>query len=277
MVKSDPKDNKNVNTEIPEQDESIFDNTEAVEFDESHRAGGTYGIGTKYFQICQNTGKNMEKLKNAGKFVTKNDEGELVFYDSLDVIILDSRQRGTLFNDDGGVACKSYDGKVGSVGGKCKDCPDNTFRGGKCKNSYVLLCTQADDIHAEPFFVVVGASGIRPYKDYARWIQDQKKRQMFSAVTRISTKLEENKHNSLNYVPVFRAISALSPEDVRNLENIRIKEASRFDAPIESEKETEDTQNQPQQTGWRPPKQGDTPPPPPSDADAPGHNPFEDE
>jgi hypothetical protein len=222
-------------TKAPEKD--IFTDAPEVEFDESDRAGGTSGIGTRFCGIAQNTGTNVEKLSNAGKFFIKNEEDELVFSESLDVVMLESQRRGTRFENDS-VVCRSYGGVVSMSGQKCASCPYNRFikndvpDGQKCNGKYVVLCVPADNWHAEPFFFSVGAGAIRDYKDYARELQEKHKRPIFSVVTRITTLLRDNGHKSMNYVPVFTPIKALDENDTANLRNLRIAESHRF-KPIE--------------------------------------------
>jgi hypothetical protein len=215
----------------------IFADAPEVEFDESDRAGGTSGIGTRFCGIAQNTGTDVEKLSNAGKFFIKNEEDELVFSESLDVVMLESQRRGTRFENDRPV-CRSYGGIVSMSGQKCASCPYNRFIKNdvsdklKCNGKYVVLCVPADNWHAEPFFFSIGAGAIRDYKDYACELQEKRKRPIFSVVTRITSLLRDNGHQNMNYVPVFTPIKALDENDTANLRNLRIAESHRF-KPIE--------------------------------------------
>ncbi len=243
MVKSELTTKETVKDQAVQVEEvnpdEVFTGAEEVELDDSDRLTGTGGVGTRFFAIAQSQGANIEKVENAGKFFTKNDDGNLEFYDSLDVVILESQPRRTRFEDDH-VACKSYGGLTGSDGQECKACKYNPFKENeipekdRCKNSYVVLCVPADDIHAEPFFLQIGASGIRDFKDYAAMLQNKYKRPVFSAVTKISVIRRKNNHNSLTFVPVFKPVKALSADETANLRNIRIVESHRFKPVDES-------------------------------------------
>ena len=227
------------NAKPAEEEVDIFANAEQVEIDESDRLSGTSTIGTKFIGICQNQGTNVQKLEAAGKFFTKNDEGELEFYETLEVIMLESQRRGTRFEDKS-VVCRSYGGIVGQNNEKCASCEYSPFvkndipQTAKCKGSYVVLCVPADNWHAEPFFFQVGAGAIKDFKDYASDLQNKHKRPVFSVVTRITTVRRDNGHGSLNFVPVFKPIKALGAEDTANLRNLRIAEAKRFNPIDES-------------------------------------------
>lgn len=170
----------------PEQD--VFAGSEDVEFDESDRATGTNAPGTPYYAIAQSQGKNAEKIKHAGQFFVKDEEGKLQFFSDLQVIILESGPQSTRFTDDDNVACRSYDGRTGQSGQLCKDCKWNFFRENeipktdKCKNAIRFLCLPADNPDAEPFFVQINPSGIKDWKKYAFWLQNTKKRPVFSCV-----------------------------------------------------------------------------------------------
>jgi hypothetical protein len=213
----------------------IFAGQPATELDPSDRAGGTSAPGTKFYGIAQSQGGNVQKIQNAGQFYTKNEDGELEFYSTLDVVILDAGPRSTRFEDDH-VACKSYDGKVGLNGQSCKTCQYNYFtennipKDQKCKNSRILLCVPADDWNAEPFFFQISPSGIKDWQKYATELQNRYKRPVFSVITRIST-VARKENKGVAYVPVFTPKKALEAEEIKALREIRIAESYRFKAP----------------------------------------------
>lgn len=204
------------------------------ELDAEDRAGGTSAPGTQFYGITQNQGTDVQKIAHAGQFYTKDKEGNLLFFTSLDVVILDAAPRSTRFEDDH-VACKSYDNKTGNDGQTCKECKYFFFRENdvkkedKCRNSMILLCIPADDYTAEPFFLQISASAFKDWRKYANDVQNVHNRPIFSMVTRVTTILRKE-GPGLAYMPVFTPIKGIK-SDVVTLREIRKANKYRFDAP----------------------------------------------
>jgi hypothetical protein len=230
------KDEK-VNPKAEEVEEDVFANAEKMEIDPSDRMGGTGGIGTKFVGLAQNAGTNVQKLEAAGKFFTKNDEGELIFFDDLKVIMLESQRRATRFVDNKPV-CKSYGGLTGPNGEKCSTCEYSSFiknsipSDDKCRGSYVVLCVNADDVHGEPFFLQIAAGAIADFKKYASELQNKYKRTAFSVVTKVTSVRRDNGHGSLSFVPVFKGIKILTTGETAGMRYKRVAEFARF-SPID--------------------------------------------
>ena len=210
------------------------------EMDVSDRAGGTGQKITSYFAVAQRLSDKPKVAEQAGKFYTKNDEGNYEFYDSLDVVTLESSNRGVRF-ENGNVACRSYDGKVGTCGKTCKDCDYHQFKENniskekKCKGSMLILCLPADDWTKEPFFLQISAGNIRDWKDYASDLQNRHKRPVFSVVTRITT-TEKKFDLGKSFVCQFKPIKALNgKEQYYMLRDIRMAESYRFKPAEEAE------------------------------------------
>jgi hypothetical protein len=208
------------------------------DLDPSDCATGTSTSSTKFFAIAQNQGKNRDKIQHAGQFYSKNDDGVFEFFENLDVIILESGFRSTRFDDDK-VACRSYDGKTGSCGKKCREeCQYYFFaenaiaKDQKCKNSILLLCVPAADWATEPFFLQCSPSAIKDWKKFAFEMQRRFKRPVFSAITRLTTTLREEKQG-MAYCPVFTPVKALTAAETAKLREIRQAEVYRYKAPEE--------------------------------------------
>ena len=237
MVKTETEKPKSEDQKTlePETEEQAVDLSAGYEgeMDESDRAGGTGQRITNYFMVAQRGSDKPQVAEQAGKFYFKNDEGDYEFYNSLDVIALESINRGVRFAD-GAVACRSYDGKVGTCGKTCKECEYHQFiennipKEKKCKGSMVILCLSADNEEAEPFFLQIGAGNIRDWKDYASELQNRHSRPIFSVITRITT-VEKKFDLGKSFVAEFKAIKALnSKEDYYRLRDRRVAESYRF-------------------------------------------------
>lgn len=214
--------------------QDMFSSAGPVEMDESDRAGGTGSQGTPYFGICQRQSDNSIKADNAGKFFTTTNEGVIEIHDKLEVVTLQSCPRATRFGDQNQVVCRSYDGQAGSSGRNCRDCEYYSFSDSKvpkerrCKNSYVLLCTSADDLDAEPFFLQITPAGIKDWRSYAGELQNRYRRPIFSVITKITT-VERRANLGKSFVPVFEAVKAFNNAETARIREVRKREAYRFD------------------------------------------------
>ena len=216
--------------------------------DPSDRVAGTFAPGLPFWRLVQITpGMDKAKLTHAGEFCTSNADGELEFRAKMQVIILDSRPRGTRFEDKH-VACRSYDGVTGPDGQLCrKDCEYFAFKKNeippqeKCKGSVVLLCVDAAKTDDDAFFVEFSASGIADWKEYASWLQDQKHRPVFACTTTIDSKTRKQGGGE-PYVPVFHPVKALDAKGLDAMRERRIADAHYLDAPNSTPEPTSPTE-----------------------------------
>jgi len=234
---------------VPDPADGLWEGAQPADLDESDRMAGTTGTGTAFVKIAQATGKNVELIKNAGKFYTYDDEGGLVFYEGLQIIPLEAGATSTRWDNNDVVQCRSYNGHDSADGQICKECVYHPFkkndidRNDKCKNFINLLCLPAhwevDEkghpikesleifFDSQPFFFQISAGMFRDWKDFAADIQNRHKWPVFGLATGIGAVLrQQNKGTS--YVPVFRPAILLNLQQIAAVRAIRIAESYRF-------------------------------------------------
>jgi hypothetical protein len=211
----------------------LAENPYNEELDPSDIVGGTEGPQSRYWSICQSGGKNIEKIKHAGEWVSKDEDGNYIFKPQLRVVILEAGYRLTHWRD-GAVDCRSYDGIQSINGNLCKECPNRPFGSAdyndQCKSSCVLLATEdlkGDDPEKEPFIIQISAAGIKYWKKYAKEVQWRYKRPVFSVVSLVGTQNIQTKQ-SLIFAPTFTAIDVLDADAVEYMRDLRMSEYIRI-------------------------------------------------